>query len=56
VQRWIETGNPESVHPGVRWLIDTWMSAVCPKRPVPYRSIRRCLLPTSSATLRQRTS
>jgi hypothetical protein len=24
VQKWIETGNPESVHPGVKWLIETW--------------------------------
>jgi hypothetical protein len=24
VQRWIETGNPESVHPGVKWLIESW--------------------------------
>jgi hypothetical protein len=24
VQKWIETGDPESVHSGVRWLIDTW--------------------------------
>jgi hypothetical protein len=24
VQKWIETGNPESVHPGVRWVMDTW--------------------------------
>jgi hypothetical protein len=26
VQKWIETGDPESVHPGVRWLIDTFWS------------------------------
>jgi hypothetical protein len=24
VQKWIETGNPESVHPGVKWLTDTF--------------------------------
>ncbi|MDR1095477.1 MAG: hypothetical protein LBL31_03735 [Spirochaetaceae bacterium] len=24
VRKWIETGDPESVHPGVRWLIETW--------------------------------
>jgi hypothetical protein len=24
VQRWIETGNPESIHPGVRWLTETF--------------------------------
>jgi hypothetical protein len=23
VQNWIETGDPESIHPGVKWLIDT---------------------------------
>ena len=23
VQKWIETGNPDSVHPGVKWLIET---------------------------------
>jgi hypothetical protein len=23
VQRWINTGNPESVHPGVQWLLET---------------------------------
>jgi hypothetical protein len=24
VQRWIETGDPESVHPGVKWLVESW--------------------------------
>jgi hypothetical protein len=24
VQKWVETGNPESVHPGVKWLIESW--------------------------------
>jgi len=24
VQRWIETGSPESVHPGVQWLVETF--------------------------------
>jgi hypothetical protein len=24
VQKWINTGDPESVHSGVRWIIDTW--------------------------------
>jgi hypothetical protein len=24
VQKWIETGNPESIHPGVKWLIESW--------------------------------
>jgi len=24
IQRWIETGDPESVHPGVRWLVETF--------------------------------
>jgi hypothetical protein len=24
VQKWIETGNPESVHPGVKWLTETF--------------------------------
>jgi len=24
VQRWIETGDPESVHPGVQWLVETF--------------------------------
>jgi hypothetical protein len=24
VQKWIETGNPDSVHPGVKWLIETF--------------------------------
>jgi len=24
VQRWIETGNPDSVHPGVQWLVETF--------------------------------
>jgi hypothetical protein len=23
-QKWIETGDPESAHPGVRWLIESW--------------------------------
>jgi hypothetical protein len=23
VQKWIETGDPESIHPGVKWLINT---------------------------------
>jgi hypothetical protein len=23
VQKWIETGDPDSVHPGVKWLIET---------------------------------
>jgi hypothetical protein len=26
VQKWIETGDPESVHPGVRWLMETFPS------------------------------
>jgi hypothetical protein len=25
VQKWIETGDPESVHPGVRWLTETFV-------------------------------
>jgi hypothetical protein len=24
VQNWIENGDPESVHPGVKWLIESW--------------------------------
>jgi hypothetical protein len=24
VQKWIETGDPDSVHPGVKWLIETF--------------------------------
>jgi hypothetical protein len=24
VQKWIETGDPESVHPGVKWLTESW--------------------------------
>jgi len=24
IQRWIETGDPESVHPGVQWLVETF--------------------------------
>jgi hypothetical protein len=24
VQKWIETGDPESVHSGVRWLMESW--------------------------------
>jgi hypothetical protein len=24
VQKWIETGDPESIHPGVKWLIESW--------------------------------
>jgi hypothetical protein len=24
VQKWIETGDPESIHPGVRWLTETF--------------------------------
>jgi len=24
IQRWIETGNPQSVHPGVQWLVETF--------------------------------
>jgi hypothetical protein len=25
VQRWVETGEVESVHPGVRWIVDTFL-------------------------------
>jgi hypothetical protein len=24
VQKWVETGSPESVHPGVKWLVESW--------------------------------
>jgi hypothetical protein len=24
VQKWVETGNPESIHPGVKWLTETF--------------------------------
>jgi hypothetical protein len=24
IQKWIETGDPESVHPGVKWLMESW--------------------------------
>ena len=32
IQRWIEAGNPESVHPGVQWLVNTFESQECFKR------------------------
>jgi hypothetical protein len=28
VQKWIETGDPESIHPGVKWLIETFQRVV----------------------------
>jgi hypothetical protein len=31
VQKWIETGDPESVHPGVRWLIESWRDKSLPE-------------------------
>jgi hypothetical protein len=31
VQKWIETGDPESVHAGVRWLIEAWGVNSLPK-------------------------
>ena len=24
IQRWVETGSPESVHPGVQWVVETF--------------------------------
>jgi hypothetical protein len=30
VQKWIETGDPDSVHPGVKWLIETWDESSMP--------------------------
>jgi hypothetical protein len=30
VQKWIETGDPESIHPGVRWLIESWDEGALP--------------------------
>jgi hypothetical protein len=31
VQRWIETGDPESIHPGVQWLIESWSDKSLPE-------------------------
>jgi hypothetical protein len=28
VQRWVKTGNPESIHPGVRWLTETFAHTI----------------------------
>jgi hypothetical protein len=31
VQKWIETGDPESVHAGVQWLLETWSDKSLPE-------------------------
>jgi hypothetical protein len=40
VQKWIETGDSGSIHPGVRWLIDTFVLRVeLARKSIPWRKI-----------------